>query len=122
MSLSIKEEKQAIRKRIWRLLEEKGVARFPRPVYGRIPNFEGADKAAEKLFKTRLWWETSIVKVNPDSPQRPIRYRALIEGKRIVMATPRLQKGFLLLDPRKIHSSKHLDASCIRGAFVYGRI
>lgn len=41
--------KQEIRERIWRLLEETNIASFPRPVYGRIPNFKGAEIAAEKL-------------------------------------------------------------------------
>jgi 5-formyltetrahydrofolate cyclo-ligase len=29
-------------------LDDTGVSRFPKPVSGRIPNFEGAEKAAEK--------------------------------------------------------------------------
>lgn len=30
-------------------MENRGIARFPRPVYGRFPNFEGAAQAAERL-------------------------------------------------------------------------
>ncbi len=121
-SSNIKKLKQEIRERIWRLLEEKNIARFPRPVYGRIPNFEGADKAAERLFRTSIWRKAKVVKVNPDSPQRLVRYRALIEGKKLVMATPKLKKGFLLLDPRNIPSSSYMYASSIKGAFAYGKI
>lgn len=113
--------KKRIREYIWKLLEEKNVARFPRPVWGRIPNFVGAEKAAEKLFKTRMWCKTEVLKINPDSPQRPIRYRALIDDKKVVMATPKLREGFLLLDPRKIPSNKYMYASSIKGAFIYGR-
>lgn len=42
-------EKGQIRKKIWDLMENSGIARFPRPVYGRFPNFEGAAQAAERL-------------------------------------------------------------------------
>jgi 5-formyltetrahydrofolate cyclo-ligase family. len=43
----VKDVKQAIRDRVWRLLEERGVAAFPRPTYGRIPNFIGSERACE---------------------------------------------------------------------------
>ncbi len=117
----VREEKRRIRERIWRLLEEKDVAAFPRPVYGRIPNFKGAEVAAERLFATREWREARIVKVNPDAPQRPVRLRALMEGKLLVMATPRMREGFLLLDPRLIPPRYYREASTIRGAFRWGR-
>jgi 5-formyltetrahydrofolate cyclo-ligase len=42
--------KRELRERVWRLLEERGVARFPRPVYGRIPNFVGAETAARRIL------------------------------------------------------------------------
>jgi len=37
--------KWVIRKRIWDLMEAKDIARFPRPVHHRIPNFDGAEIA-----------------------------------------------------------------------------
>jgi len=118
----IKEVKKSIREYIWRIMEEKNIARFPRPVYGRIPNFIGAEQAAEKVFKTSVWKKAEVIKANPDSPQQPLRARALIEGKMLVMASPRLKKGFILLDPRKIPTSRLTYASTIRGAFIYGKI
>jgi len=117
---SMKREKDEIRRLIWRLLEEKGVARFPRPVYGRIPNFVGAEKAAAKITELEEYRRARAVKVSPDSPQRYIRYRCLLDGKILVMPTPRLREGFLLLDPRKIPSKHYQRASTIRGAFTYG--
>lgn len=121
MSNSVKELKRAIREKIWNLLENKDIARFPRPVYNRIPNFQGAEKAAEKLFKTNTWIESSVVKINPDSPQRFVRYRALIDNKLVIMASPKLRQGFVLLDPRSIPSSKYSNASTITGALKYGK-
>jgi len=61
-------EKGQIRKQIWDLMEERGIARFPRPVHGRIPNFGGAAQAAERLKELPAWQEASVVKANPDSP------------------------------------------------------
>ncbi len=118
----VKEIKKKIRETIWKLMEEKNIARFPRPVYGRIPNFIGAEEAAKRLAKTSIWRKSLVIKSNPDSPQQPVRYLALLHGKKIVMATPKLRSGFLILDPAHIPVSKYRYASTIKGAFKYGRL
>jgi len=115
-------KKSEIRERIWRLLEDRGVARFPKPIRGRIPNFVGAERAAEKLRELDEYKRASVVFCNPDSPQRPIREHILKDGKILIMATPRLKKGFLILDPMRVHPSVYSRASTIRGAFEYGNL
>ncbi|MFQ5911323.1 MAG: 5-formyltetrahydrofolate cyclo-ligase, partial [Thermoplasmata archaeon] len=114
-------EKDAIREKIWNLMEEKDIALFPRPVHGRIPNFKGADAAAKKVEDLDFWREARFVKCNPDSPQRPLREMALQSGKTVYMAVPRLreEKCFLRVDPNYIESPRR--ASTIKGAFKYGR-
>jgi len=99
-------DKQRIREYIWRLLEEKGVAKFPKPVYGRIPNFVGSEKAASRILELEEYRGARVVKVSPDSPQRYIRYRCLLDGKILIMPTPRLREGFLMLNPSKISRRK----------------
>ncbi len=93
-------KKSEIREKIWKLLEERGVARFPKPIKGRIPNFVGAKIAAAKLRKLEEYKQAEVIFCNPDSPQRPVREFALKDRKILIMATPRLKKGFLLLDPK----------------------
>jgi len=119
--LNIKTLKQEIRLRVWRILEESNTARFPRPVYGRIPNFVNAEKAAERIFNLNIWRKAEIVKSNPDSPQKHLRYRALLENKKVIMASPRLLHGFILLDPEIIPYREYSYASTIQGAFKYGK-
>ncbi len=103
-------------------MEESGVSRFPKPIAGRIPNFEGAEKAARKLVSQPEFQNAGVVKVNPDSPQAPVRRSVLRSGKLLTMPTPRLKKGFILLDSRKISKRFFAKASTIRGAFKYGRL
>ncbi len=112
--------KEEIRKEIWDLLEKTNVAAFPRPVYGRIPNFIGASIAAEKLDELSVWRKARIIKSNPDSPQKWVRERALRKNKTLYMAVPRLreEKCFLKIDPKKIANIN--QASTIKGAFKYG--
>ena len=107
--------------KVWRLIEEKGIATFPRPIFHRIPNFLGAEKAAQRLKELPEYKAAKTIFCNPDSPQRPVREMALRDGKTLVIATPRLRKGFLLLDPSVIPPNRIFEASSIRGAFKHGR-
>lgn len=113
--------KDKIRDEIWRLLQKRKVARFP-GAEGRIPNFIGAEACAKQLAEMSFWKLAKVLKVNPDSPQRAIRQRALAEGKIIYMAVPRLrsEKPFIELDPKKLKCSPYV-ASSIKGAGQYGK-
>jgi 5-formyltetrahydrofolate cyclo-ligase len=103
------------------LLQKQKVARFP-GAEGRIPNFIGAEACAKQLAETTYWKAAKILKINPDSPQRAIRHRALVEGKIIYMAVPRLRsdKPFIELDPKKLKCSPYV-ASSIKGAGQHGQ-
>src|SRR6266498_737545 len=113
--------KEVIRKEIWALLQKQKVARFP-GAEGRIPNFIGAEACAKQLAETTYWKAAKVLKINPDSPQRAIRHRALAEGKIIYMAVPRLRsdKPFIELDPKKLKCSPYV-ASSIKGAGQHGQ-
>jgi 5-formyltetrahydrofolate cyclo-ligase len=113
-------DKQALRERIWDALEESGEARFPYPPHGRIPNFAGAEKAAERLAALDAWQEADAVKSNPDAPQLPVRRAALDEGKTVYMAVPRLrdERCFLRLDPAEIEDTD--SAATIGGSSEHG--
>jgi 5-formyltetrahydrofolate cyclo-ligase len=113
--------KKKIRETIWNLMEEKNIASFPRPVFGRIPNFKGAEKAAKLLLNCDFFNKAEVVKVNPDSPQQPVRELVLINGKKLIMPTPRIKEGFILLEPSNISPKFYKKASTIRGAFEFGR-
>jgi 5-formyltetrahydrofolate cyclo-ligase len=110
-------QKQRVRERVWSLLVESGEALFP-GARGRIPNFRGAARAAETLAATPEWRAAKVVKCNPDAPQRPVRLRALREGKVLYMAVPRLakKKCFWKLDPRRLDRNDLAAAATIRGA------
>ena len=113
--------KDQIREQAWQILKEKRVARFP-GAEGRIPNFLGAEACAKVLAETPYWKTARVLKINPDSPQRAIRQRALADGKIIYMAVPRLrsEKPFIELDPKRLKCSPYA-ASSIKGAGQHGR-
>ncbi len=117
----IKIRKKVLREKIWTLLSEAGVARFP-GAFGRIPNFVGAEAAAEKAASLEVFRKARFIKANPDSPQFPLRVLALSQGKTLFMAVPKLrsEKPFLCLEPEglRVHPMR---AATIKGAFRYGR-
>jgi 5-formyltetrahydrofolate cyclo-ligase len=76
-----------------------------------------ADAAAERLAQIAEWTAARVVKVNPDAPQRGVRFRALKAGKLLLMPTPRLREGFLVLDPERLPPNRYFEASSIKGAF-----
>jgi 5-formyltetrahydrofolate cyclo-ligase len=108
--------KAALRQEVWSEMSAARVARFPGAA-GRIPNFTGAEAAAERLRATEVWQATSTVKANPDSAQLPVRQRALEDGKTVYMAVPRLAEPepFFALDPAHL-SEPPRQAASIRGA------
>jgi 5-formyltetrahydrofolate cyclo-ligase len=118
--LSLSEQKQKIREHVWDLLVREKVALPPFPIHGRIPNFLGAEAAAKRLLQLDSFRSARTVKVSPDSPQRPVRELCMRLGKRLVMPTPRLREGFLLLEPSKISERNYRQASTIRGGFTFG--
>ncbi|OOC54537.1 MULTISPECIES: 5-formyltetrahydrofolate cyclo-ligase [Nocardiopsis] len=95
----IDQAKEAVRDRVWRLLEREGAV--PEGSYGKIPGFYGNEATAERLAELDVWKRASTVKANPDWAQLPIRTRALQDGKLLYMAVPRMAslKPFYLLDP-----------------------
>lgn len=113
--------KQRLRERIWTLLERRRVARFPFPVTGRIPNFQGAQQAADRAAALPEWQTARRLKCNPDAPQRGLRLRALREGKIVFMAVPRLtdERCFLCLDPARL-GTRLAEAATIKGAARLG--
>jgi 5-formyltetrahydrofolate cyclo-ligase len=73
-------------------------------VVGKIPNFHGAEAAADQLAGLPAWEAARVLKANPDKAQRAVRARALTEGKVLYMAVPRLadELPFYLLDPEQL--------------------
>jgi 5-formyltetrahydrofolate cyclo-ligase len=118
--ISQSQKKEELREKVWKLLEERGVARFPQPAQGRIPNFKGSGKAAMKILETDKFLNAEVVKVNPDYPQLEVRRGTLEAGKILIMPSPRLRAGFLLLDPTDIPIERYRSAATIRGSFRYG--
>ena len=67
--------KDRLRREVWARMEKERLARFP-GARGRIPNFVGSERAAERLEELAVWRKARRIKANPDSAQAPARKRA----------------------------------------------
>lgn len=113
--------KDEIRQQVWTKLEEEKLGRFPFPLKGRIPNFKGAEKAAQFVFSMPEYKEAKIIKVNPDSPQLPIRAQVLKDGKTILVPTPRLKAGFIMVKPEWVPKGEERKAASLKHIKTYGQ-
>lgn len=101
----VNQAKQQAREQVWELLERESAV--PEPgVWGRIPNFIGAEEAADRLTNVPQWRAARVLKANPDRAQLPVRQRALASGKTVYMAVPNLadERPFYLLNPDRLDS------------------
>jgi len=97
--------KWAIRRKVWDHLEDNDLVNAPRPCHYRIPNFEGAASANDKLPSMDVFKKARSVKVNPDKPQEQARYLVLEDEKELILLnqnhknllvpTPQLRTGLL---------------------------
>src|SRR6202035_3613646 len=81
--------KAALRQEVWSAMRAAKVARFPGAA-GRIPNFTGAEAAAERLRVTPAGRAPRTLRPTPAPAQLRVRRRALEDGKIVYRAVPRL--------------------------------
>ncbi|KAH6782504.1 NagB/RpiA/CoA transferase-like superfamily protein [Perilla frutescens var. frutescens] len=114
--------KWVIRKRVWDLMEARNIAQFPRPVHHRIPNFLGAQIAAVNLSELQVFKDAKCVKVNPDTPQKQVRFLTLNGGKKLLTPQPRLRTGFFSVLEYSMLSPDTIKEACTSvGVAKYGK-
>ena len=116
------DDKQRIRELCWGRIDAAPEVRRAPGAVGRIPNFVGAEAAAERLAGHPSWQSARVLKMNPDSPQLALRARAIDADKRVFMAVPKLgaDKPFSRLERVQLGELPALTAATIDGAARHG--
>lgn len=112
--------KETLRYSIWNSLKEHKLYNHQKSPYGKIPDFKGSDIAAEILRNTPEWEHSKTVFSSPDSAQKKVRELGLKDGKLLIMASPQLKNGYILINP-EIVKGEEKKASTINGAFKLGQ-
>jgi 5-formyltetrahydrofolate cyclo-ligase len=110
--------KAAIRKEIWDQMKALGLSPAP---HGTIPTFPGQNKAAERLRGLEVYQQARTIMVPPDQAQLQVRINALLDGKRLIMATPGLRDGFYLLEKEYVKIKDWRMAVRSSGVQRFGR-
>ncbi|MFA0757348.1 MAG: hypothetical protein YPKNTGVA_002881, partial [Candidatus Fervidibacter sp.] len=107
--------RERLRQRIWLTMRDAGVLSFPLDAFGRIPNFIGAEQAAELLAEQLEFESAHCIFVAPDHVLRRVRELVLQRGKVLAVALPsrwrRREQAWLLqiTERRAIKAAASVD-------------
>lgn len=114
-------DKQRWRELVWSRIDSAADVRRAPGAAGRIPNYVGAEAAADRLAALPEWKRARVLKMNPDSPQLALRARAIEDGKLVYMAVPKLasELPFVQLERSRL-AVPAIEAASIDGAARHG--
>jgi len=103
--------RERLRRRVWHLMENAGVLTFPLDVFGRVPNFIGAEQAAELLAEQPEFERAKVIFVSPDHVLRRVRELVLDCGKVLAVRLIGRNKPALLqiTERRAIKAAAEID-------------
>lgn len=116
------DHKSSIRERVFAELRKVAFpdSRFHYNFSEFITDFHDSDRAIDRLMSHRFYREADLVFITPDNCLEQLRYRTLLEGKRILMTTYAITRGFWLLDPKSFSPGKYLYAATLDGMERFG--
>ncbi|KAF2026999.1 hypothetical protein EK21DRAFT_115241 [Setomelanomma holmii] len=90
-------------------------SRFNYDFLSFTPDFRGSSAAIDRVAALPCYQSAAVVLITSDNSLESLRYRALKDGKKVLVATYRLRRGFVLLDPARIDNDKLQFAACLDG-------
>ncbi|KAI4703480.1 hypothetical protein J4E89_010056 [Alternaria sp. Ai002NY15] len=90
-------------------------ARFNHDYMSFTPDFRNSSSAISRLTTLPCYRSAATILITPDNSLEQLRCRALKDGKKVLVATYRLRRGFVLLHPGRIREDKYEIAACLDG-------
>jgi 5-formyltetrahydrofolate cyclo-ligase len=115
------------RKLIWARVHQDLVrhaipdSRFHFDFLSFTPDFRNSAAAVDRILGLSCYQNARTVMITSDNSLEGLRYQALKDGKKVLVGTYRLRRGFVLLDPARIDPSKLEMAACLDGLEKMGR-
>ncbi|OAP56601.1 hypothetical protein AYL99_08713 [Fonsecaea erecta] len=112
------EEKDQIRQLVWPRLREVAIpdSRFHYDFSSFIADFQGSGAATERLVSLRCYADARVIFITPDNCLEQLRLRALEDGKKVLVTTYAIRRGFWLLDPAVIVTPEARKLACLLDA------
>jgi 5-formyltetrahydrofolate cyclo-ligase len=116
--------KEATAARIARTMQDFALpdSRFQRDFSKFIPEFQGSEAAASRLAMEHCYQSARYVFATPDNALNSFRWRAIADGKTLVVPTYGLHRGFLLLDSGVVPPGHERYASWLDGIEYFGHV
>ena len=112
------EHKDSIRQLVWPRLRAVAIAdsRFHYDFSSFIADFEGSHAATERVACLPCYVDAKVVFITPDNCLEHLRFRALQDGKKVLVTTYAIRRGFWLLDPAVIKTVEDRQLACLLDA------
>ncbi len=110
--------KARIREEVWEEMRAEGLSPAPQ---GSIPTFPGQNKAAERLRRMEVYKRAKTIMVPPDQAQLQVRVNAVLDSKRLIIATPGLRDGFYLFEKGRVGMKDLVRAVRSSGVQRFGK-
>lgn len=111
-----------LRQVIWRQLAQvaRPDSRFGYDFASFVPDFDGSDRCTESIAGLAEYRSARTIMVTPDNNLESFRGRALADGKRLLVCTYALARGFVLLDGSELAASDRPLAATLDGMERFG--
>lgn len=115
--------KSSIRNKVWTQLRKVALpdSRFHHDYSSFIADFKGSSSATDLLDALPAYKNADLIFIAPDNCIQELRYRALKDGKTVLVTTYGIRRGFWVLDPREIPEARWEMASLLDGMERIGR-
>lgn len=109
------QHKSLIRHKVWTQLRKvaRPDSRFHHDYSSFIADFDGSSVATELVVSLPVYKNAELVFIAPDNCAQELRYRSLKDGKKVLVTTYGIRRGFFILDPKEIAESKWEMASML---------
>jgi 5-formyltetrahydrofolate cyclo-ligase len=112
-----------IRQRIWSKLADvaKPDTRFHMNFAEVIPDFEGSERATDRVMAMPACQQSRYAFITPDNCLVELRRRFIERGVPFVMSTYGIYRGFLLIEPGTVPKGAELYAAWLDGMEHFGK-
>ncbi len=118
---NVADVQQVVREKVWTSLRAvaRPDSRFHFDFGSFIADFDGSGECAETLRGFESWRRSDLLFITPDNSTEAVRRAAMADGKRFLMTTYGIRRGFLLLEPAGVEPSEISYAATLDGMDVF---
>jgi 5-formyltetrahydrofolate cyclo-ligase len=111
------ERRKLIWARVYRDLIQSAIAdsRSNLDLLSFTPDFRGSAAAINRVVALACYQNARTLLITSDNSLERLRWQALKDGKKVLVGTYRLRRGFVLLDPARIDEKRLELAACLDG-------